>query len=150
MFSWSRVVDDINDTDILRSWDQPLALSAGLAWQDARFSLSALAGWHRGWPSNPLQLIEPAGAAPGEIILGPRNSQRWLDFYTLDVRGSYMWPMARGDLTLVLEATNVTDRSNSCCLLLHANDADFFTTEVDHWLPAIVNLGISYRWRGPG
>src|SRR5689334_7877836 len=31
--AWSRVADDFSDSaDVLRSWDQPVALSTGLAW----------------------------------------------------------------------------------------------------------------------
>ncbi|HET7812185.1 MAG TPA: TonB-dependent receptor, partial [Steroidobacteraceae bacterium] len=54
VLSWARVADDLGASDILRSWDQPLALSVGLAWQDSRLALSALAGWHRGWPRSPV------------------------------------------------------------------------------------------------
>jgi len=148
--SWARVADDMGEGDILRSWDQPLALNLGLAWQGSRFSVSALAGWHRGWPNNPLQLMEPVDGNPGEILLAPRNSDRWADFYSLDLRGSYTWTLSRGDLVLTLEATNVTDRANDCCLKLRADESgDFFATETDHWLPAVVNLGVNWRWRGP-
>jgi hypothetical protein len=135
---------------VQRSWDQPLALNVGLAWQDSRLAMSALAGWHRGWPRSPVELVAPSGADPGEILIGARNSERWQDFYSLDLRGSYTWAMTRGDLVLVLEATNVTDRQNECCLQLHADEsANFFSTDVDHWLPVVVNLGVSWRWRGP-
>jgi len=148
--SWARVADDMGEGDILRSWDQPLAFNVGLAWQESRFSVSALAGWHRGWPRNPLQLVEPDAGDAGEILLAPRNTDRWKDFYSLDLRGSYTWALDHGDLVLTLEATNVTNRANDCCLKLRADESgDFFATETDHWLPAIVNLGVTWRWRGP-
>ena len=44
-----------------------------------------------------------------------RNSARWGDFFTLDLRGSYTWPLAHGDLSTVLEVTNATNRDNECC-----------------------------------
>jgi len=147
-FSWSRVADAIDDADILRSWDQPLAATAGIAWQGQRLSLSALTGWHRGWPTTPFELTQPSNGAPGGIILDKRNSQRWGDFYTLDLRGSYTWQLGNGDFSVVLEITNATNRHNECCTALEASeDGPFFESETDHWLPAIANIGFSYRWR---
>jgi hypothetical protein len=147
-FSWSRVADDTDDVDVLRSWDQPLAATAGIAWQKSRVSLSALAGWHRGWPATPFELTQPANGDPGGIILGARNSRRWQDFFTLDLRGSYTLPLSNGDFSIVLEVTNATNRPNDCCTALQASpDRSFFESKTDHWLPAIANLGFSYRWR---
>jgi outer membrane receptor protein involved in Fe transport len=144
-FSWSRVADVIGQRDVLRSWDQPLALTTGVAWQKSRLDVSALAGWHRGWPRTPFVLTTPADA-PGEILLGARNGERWRDFYTLDLRASYHWPLARGDFELVLEITNATRHDNDCCADLQASAAgDHFTAETDHWLPSIVNLGFTWR-----
>ena len=145
--SWSRVADDSGDNDIRRSWDQPLAATAGIAWQGSRLSLSALAGWHRGWPGTPFELTQPANGDPGGIILDRRNSQRWGDFYTLDLRGSYTWPLGNGEFSVVVEVTNATNRHNECCAVLEASeDGPFFESETDQWLPAIANIGFSYRW----
>lgn len=147
--SWSRVADDMEGDDVLRSWDQPVALSAGAAWQNSRLEVSALASWHSGWPRSPFELTTPAGA-PGGLELGPRNSERWGDFYTLDLRASYTWALAGGDFALVLEATNASNRGNPCCARLEAATAgDYFVSNTDHWLPAVVNLGFSYRARRP-
>ncbi len=136
--AWARVADDFADGgDVRRSWDQPLSLTAGLAWKGSRASVSALAGWHRGWPRTPF------GASPLE--LGVRNAERWGDFYSLDLRASWNWEFAGGDLSAVLDVTNATNRRNECCLILGMEDA--LSTHTDHWLPAIVNIGITYRWR---
>ncbi len=146
-FGWARVADEGGDADILRSWDQPLALTAGLAWQGSRYSVSALGGWHRGWPRTPFALVEPANGQPAAIVLERRNSERWGDFYTLDLRGSYSRPFGNGDFTVVLEVTNATNHHNSCCATLSTSgDGTTFETETDHWLPTLLNLGFSYRW----
>jgi outer membrane receptor protein involved in Fe transport len=138
--SWSRVVDDFRTShDVLRSWDQPVSLSAGLAWKNSRASVSALAGWHSGWPRTPV------GLAP--LRVGARNSERWSDFYTIDLRGSWSWQLASGDLSVVLDVTNAANRANECCLLLENEGPSGLEAEVDHWLPAIINLGLTYRWR---
>jgi outer membrane receptor protein involved in Fe transport len=144
--SWARVADDSDLGDVLRSWDQSLALTAGMSWQTSRLNLSALAGWHRGWPRTPLSFAEPMQAGI-PIVVGERNSDRWRDFFTLDLRGSYVWPLPHGEFSMVLEVTNATNRSNECCAVLESAGGGAFTTDVDHWLPTIVNLGFSYRWR---
>ena len=147
-FSWSRVADDIEDADNLRSWDQPVAATLGFAWQRSRLSLSALGSWHSGWPRTPFELTQPSNGEAGGIVLAHRNAGRWKDFYTLDLRASYNWPLPYADLSVVLEVTNATNHGNQCCAALELSETgNFFQSETDHWLPAIVNLGFSYRWR---
>jgi outer membrane receptor protein involved in Fe transport len=138
--AWSRVADDFRGGgDVLRSWDQPLSVTAGLAWKGSRASVSTLAGWHRGWPRTPF------GLAPAE--LGARNSDRWGDYFSLDLRGSWTWAFASGDFSLVLDLTNATNRQNECCVVLEEEAPEPLEAEVDHWLPAIINIGFTYRWR---
>lgn len=137
--AWSRVADDFRDGgDVLRSWDQPLSLSTGIAWTTSRASVSLLAGWHTGWPRT------PTSVAPFE--LGARNTARWSDFYSLDIRGSWGWQLPHGDLTMVLDVTNSTNRGNECCFVLGASSGSALQGQVDQWLPTIVNLGVTYRW----
>jgi outer membrane receptor protein involved in Fe transport len=146
--SWSRVADDFGASDVRRSWDQPLALSAGVAWEGPRLSLSALGGWHRGWPRTPYVLTQSSEASPGSLALGARNADRWGDYFTLDVRGAWTWRFGRGDLQTTLELTNATNRENPCCTSLEESPAgQFLTAQTEDWLPIIVNLGFTYRWR---
>lgn len=136
--TWARVADDFpGSSDVLRSWDQPLSLSAGLAWQGSRATLSALVGWHSGWPRTPLTL--------SPLALGRRNTARTGDFLSLDLHGSYAWQLGSGDLSLVLDVTNATDRTNPCCIIL-TRDEGPLSVDRGNWLPTIVNLGLSYRW----
>ena len=145
--SWARVADEGGDADFLRSWDQPLALTAGIAWQGSRLNLSALGGWHRGWPRTPFTLLPPTTGQPAAIELGRRNSQRWSDYYSLDLRGSYHWRIGDGDFSVVLEITNASNHANACCASLSSpDDGTFFESETGHWLPTLVNLGFTYRW----
>jgi hypothetical protein len=139
-FTWARVADDFPGSgDVLRSWDQPVSLSAGMAWKSSRAGLAAVTSWHRGWPRTPLTL-DP-------LSLAPRNTGRWRDFFSLDLRGSWTWALRGGDLSAVLDLTNLTDRDNECCLALRAEPQ--LVTDVDSWLPTVVNLGFTYRWRSP-
>jgi outer membrane receptor protein involved in Fe transport len=141
--AWARVADDFpGGGDVRRSWDQPLSLNVGLSWSNSRATLSALGGWHRGWPRTPTS-FEP-------LQYGLRNSRRWGNFVSLDLRGSWLWQFARGDLSVVLDVTNAFNRHNECCLSLEAAPPPAtLQGEVDHWLPTIVNLGFTWRWSGP-
>jgi hypothetical protein len=140
--TWSRVADDFrNDADVLRSWDQPLSLTAGVSWSGSRASISALGGWHRGWPRSPFTL-EP-------LQPGSRNTRRWSDFYSLDLRASWTWQFAQSEFSMVLDVTNATNRDNECCLLFQPASAPLtLQPDVEHWFPAIVNIGFTYRWKG--
>jgi outer membrane receptor protein involved in Fe transport len=146
--SWSRVTDDFGDGDVPRSWDQPLAAIAGITWNGSRFSLSALGGWHRGWPRTRHELTSPVGNAPGTIVLEDRNKGRWSDYFTLDLRGAWNWPMRGGELSTTLELTNSTNRANRCCSTLDgAFPGEPLLVSTDNWLPLFINLGFVYRWR---
>lgn len=146
--SWSRVADDFKGRDVFRSWDQSLAMSVGFAWEGSQLSLSALGGWHRGWPRTPYVLTAPNGTTSGSLVLGARNSNRWGNYLTLDLRAGWTWQLGRGDLLTTLEFTNATNHPNPCCTTFEAASAGQFTAvETEHWLPRIVNLGFVYRWR---
>jgi outer membrane receptor protein involved in Fe transport len=146
--SWSHVADDFSGGDVLRSWDQSSAVSSGVAWEGARWSFSALGGWHRGWPRTPFVLTAPSANEPGTLILGERSSDRWGDYFTLDLRAAWRRPLFSGELTTTLEIANSTNRSNPCCTSLEgAFPGERLRVETDHWLPVIANLGFVYRWR---
>jgi hypothetical protein len=131
-----------------RSWDQPLAASAGITWNGSRFSLSALDGWHRGWPRTRYELTSPIGNSPGTIVLEDRNKGRWSDYYSFDLRGAWNRPMRGGELTTTLELTNSTNRANRCCSTLEgAFPGEPLLVSTGNWLPLILNLGFVYRWR---
>ena len=139
--AWSRVTDGLPAGDVVRSWDQPISINAGLAWKSSNASLSALVGWHTGWPRTPFDL-EP-------LQLHGRNTQKWSDYITLDLRGSWTWSFESGDLSAVVELTNATNRRNECCVVLEREDSSALSADVDNWLPALVNIGFTYRWRSP-
>ncbi len=140
--AWSRVADDFGgEADVYRSWDQPLSLTAGLSWRRSRWMFSALGAWHRGWPRTPVDF------AP--VRTSSRNTSRWGDFYSLDLRGSWTREVSRGEFSVVLDVTNSTNSRNECCLLLDAAPDSSIGGTVDHWLPFLFNLGFTYRWQSP-
>jgi hypothetical protein len=142
--TWSRVADAFPVGDILRSWDQPVSLTTGAEWTGAVASVSALLGWHTGWPRTPFRLSDD----PQLLELGGRNSERWGNFFTLDLRGSWTWLMSKGDLSVVLDVTNSTNQQNPCCAVLETSArTQLLQSDVEHWLPTIVNLGFTFHWR---
>jgi outer membrane receptor protein involved in Fe transport len=137
--AWSRVADVFQQGDVRRSWDQPLALTVGLAWEAPRYSLSMLSGWHKGWPRTQFDL------AP--LTLQARNADRWRDFLSLDLRGSWRWTFSRGELLATLEVTNASNRNNECCTVFQREEGGSLALDTEHWLPIFVNLGFNYRWK---
>jgi hypothetical protein len=115
-----------------------VSATAGLAWKGSNASISGLVGWHTGWPRTPL--------AYSPLQLDDRNAARWNDYLTLDLRGSWIWTYDSGDLTAVIDVTNATNRRNPCCVVLEM-ESSTLTSETESWLPTIVNIGFTYRWR---
>lgn len=144
--TFSRVADDFNGLDVRRSWDQPLALTAGLNWSRSRGEISALASWHRGWPRTRLQLPAANLNAVAPFVLGGRNQERWRDYLTLDLRATRHWSLGGGDLTAHLEVTNAGNRENPCCTVLEGNPSGVMSADINHWLPLVANIGLTYRW----
>jgi hypothetical protein len=145
--SWSRVADDLGGTEAVRSWDQPLALTAGLIWSRPRVDISVFTGWHQGWPRTP---VGPASTgATGSFVIDARNSARWPAFFTVDLRAAWRRPTVAGEWSTFIDITNVTNRSNPCCTSLGAslNGGTVPQSEVSHWLPLVINLGVVFHWR---
>jgi outer membrane receptor protein involved in Fe transport len=149
-YAVSRTTDDLNGSDVPRSWDQPHAVSLDMAWRHANFSTSLLVGWHSGWPRTPVRVVQGAPGLPAYFELGARNSARWGDFVSADLRMSQVVPIAYGELTLWVDATNVTDRTNDCCTgFSTAQPGSMPATNTKTWLSRIVNAGFSWRFGAP-
>ncbi len=142
----AQVEDEFDTTDQRRSWDQPLAVNGGASWTGNNMNFSAVLGWHSGWPSTPVSGTDPQDSSP--IVLGPRNSTRWNDYVSFDVRGSWMRPTFGGEMTLFAEITNVTDRRNLCCTVLQPPQAGSSSLGIERkaWLPLVFNVGVTMRW----
>jgi hypothetical protein len=149
-YSWSRVADRFASGDVLRSWDQPHAVSAGLAWTSGHASASALVGWHTGWPRTPYAMVAGSAGLPEQFTVGARNSDRYGNYFTLDLRGSWTKDFGRSELLTWIDVTNSTNRPNACCVSFESPDRPSRLPEaysVD-WLPRTLNVGFSWRLRG--
>lgn len=110
-YSWSRVQDRIDGRYVRRAWDQPHTFTGGANWNHARWLLSGSVTWHSGWAYTPLTLTDDASSA----TLGARNSQRYADFVSLELRAQYNVPVRGAELQLFLELRNALNRKNQCC-----------------------------------
>ncbi len=99
-----------------RSWDQQGALNAGATWAVGGWDLSAAASLHHGWPTTEVTVeTTPTGATVA--VAGERNAVRLGNVRRLDMRASRDFTVGRGSLRFFIEATNITDRINPCCLV---------------------------------
>jgi outer membrane receptor protein involved in Fe transport len=151
VYTLASVTDDINGEDVPRSWDQKHAVSAGLAWTQARTSASILLGWHSGWPQTPLTVIPATASAPAYLMVGGRNSAQWGGYFSADLRLSQTVPLQYGELSLWLDATNITNRMNECCIDLNSTSREntVLVTTNKIWSPRVVNVGFLWRVRRP-
>jgi TonB dependent receptor-like, beta-barrel/TonB-dependent Receptor Plug Domain len=150
-YSLSHVTDDSNGREWVRSWDQPHSVNLGIAWTGARTSVSALLGWHSGWPKTPVTVVPASGAAPAYLLVGLRNSSRWRSYFSTDLRLSTSVPLSFGELSLWLDGTNLSGRTNPCCVELYSMSSVGTVPAVDDqvWLPRVVNVGFTVKVRRP-
>ena len=146
-FSASLVSDDFASmSDVRRSWDQPRAATLGAGWHRDGWTTSAVFGWHRGWPRTDIQ---SSLISPGTLIIDRRNADRWGDYFSADLSVSRTAAFAGGELSTWVEVTNATDRRNACCthLLAPADGSAIPGAESNSWLPRMINVGFTWRFR---
>jgi outer membrane receptor protein involved in Fe transport len=148
-YALSRTTDDLQDRDVLRSWDQTHAFNADITWQHALTSASVVISWHSGWPMTPVTLLPATATAPAYFQLGPRNSARRGSYFSADLRLAQTIPVRMGDLLLWADATNLTNRSNECCTSFGQVDpmGNYLTPGTTSWFPRVVNVGFEWRLR---
>jgi outer membrane receptor protein involved in Fe transport len=146
-YSWSRVRDRIGSEEILRSWDQTHAVSAGLNWDTPKWNASFGLIYRSGWPTTEVTL-DDSGDTP--IARGiERNGDRMDFFRSLDVRLTRKVELARSSLAISFELTNVLGRSNPCCTEYEIGDeADLGLLVLDRldYLPTIPSIGILWKF----
>jgi len=147
-YTWSRAKDRINGVDVPRSWDQPHALLLGGAYSSSHWKHSAVFSWHSGWPYTPLQIqSSPSGDT---AVLGPRNSQRFGRYASLDLRSQYQVAIKGGALELFLELRNAFNQVNDCCREVRVTDTlddpDDISIRQKDWLGWVPILGLDWRF----
>jgi hypothetical protein len=137
---WSEAWDNVGGRREPRSWDQTWAVTAGIDWIRGQWRFGAVAGSHRGWPTTRVQDDE----------LDARNSDRFGDRVTLDLRAEYRRPLAIGSLAVNFEITNAINVGNTCCQRLIPLDdgagGTSFTTQESDWLPVVPSIGVLWEF----
>jgi outer membrane receptor protein involved in Fe transport len=146
-YTLSQAIDELPSGDVPRSWDQRQAANLGLAWNSPLFTTSVFLGWHSGWPRTSISAITGLPNNSSYLLLGTTNAGRLGDYLSADVHISRSILTRLGELSLWLEITNATNRSNDCCAELApvVPPAILPTWSTDSWAGRSANLGLSWR-----
>ncbi len=138
-----------------RNWDQRHAATLGVNLSlPRRWNLNLAGIFHSGWPTTEVtaDLVEgPDGEAEIRPVLGARNASRYPPYRRIDVRASKRRPIGSRELTVFIEAINVFNTRNVCCI----DDFEFavgedgsitVTPQQQYWAPIIPSIGFSYRF----
>ena len=154
-YTLGKATDRINGVDELRSWDQRHAFQGGLGWSNENWDVALAASVHTGWPTTRLTLIEDGVDDEDEplfvAVIGPRNVERLRSFGSLDLRISRNWKLKRGSFSAFFEVTNLTNRSNECCLDWDLEEdevtgEDVFERGRDYWMPLLPAIGVLWEF----
>jgi hypothetical protein len=147
-YTWSRVTDDEDGVETRRSWDQTHSVGAGLTWTSGPWIATLAAAYHTGWPTTPVS-VAGAGTPQAAIVVGRRNSIRYDDYSSVDVRVSHSFELRRGDLDVFAEVTNAFNQRNACCTdFSYAYPGGELTLEREyrHWLPLVPSVGVLWKF----
>jgi len=149
------VEDHIDGEYVPRSWDQRHAASFGLSFDlgDA-WKLNLAGACHSGWPTTEVTLetrIDDDGNIEHQIVLGPRNRERYPSYLRFDARASHSFDTRFGPIELMLEVINMTNRKNVCCIeefeiVKNEDGTASLKTEERHWAPIIPSVGVSWTF----
>lgn len=149
-YTLSRAQDHIAGRDVYRSWDQRHALNVGIAWLKGPWAVTIADIFHTGWPTTRLQVLPAAAGSVPQVVFGPRNTQRYADFNSLDLRITRTFSLPRGQLDVYFEASNLLWRENPCCTDYTAIQEQDGTLSLNrdegNWLPLVPSVGVLWRY----
>jgi len=125
-------------------------LQLGLAWQMDSWKLGIAGRIHTGWPETPLALAFDNETSRYYAQPGPRNSEQYGIFATLDLRLSKSFNMKKGHLTGFGEVINLTNRNNPCCVE-YGSDVSWsgnhsLKQKTEYWLPILPSVGVLWEF----
>ena len=147
-YTWSRVTDDEAGVETRRSWDQTHSVGAGLTWTSGPWNATLAANYHTGWPTTPVSIVD-MDTPQATIVVGARNSIRYQDYSSVDVRVSRDFELARGDLNVFAEVTNAFNQRNACCTdysYAYLDGQLVLEREYRHWLPLVPSVGVLWKF----
>jgi outer membrane receptor protein involved in Fe transport len=146
-YAWSGVEDREAGVDTRRGWDQRHAFGGGLSWTSDPWVATLAATYHTGWPTTSVRLAEPV-TDPPQVLVGTRYDSRLQDYLSIDARISRRFQLRRGELDAYFEITNLTNRSNLCCVEYQVVDGPpaALVRDDDNWLPLLPSVGVLWRY----
>jgi outer membrane receptor protein involved in Fe transport len=146
-YAWSKVEDREDGVDTRRGWDQRHAFGGGLSWTSDPWVATLAATYHTGWPTTSVRLAEPV-TDPPQVLVGTRYDSRLQDYLSIDARISRRFQLRRGELDAYFEITNLTNRSNLCCVEYQVVDGPpaALVRDDDNWLPLLPSVGVLWRY----
>ncbi|MEX1237161.1 MAG: hypothetical protein WD994_02720, partial [Pseudomonadales bacterium] len=93
--------------EVYRSWDQTRSANLGALKRFGQWDVAVTASYHNGWLTTPLTYDGSSVSAPD------RNSQRFGNYGSLDIKLSRTWQVGNDEIQLDLGATNLLNRDNT-------------------------------------
>lgn len=120
-YVWASVEDDVGDATLRRAWDQTHSLRLGLGWRGERWEFSGVGTYHTGWPTT---IVALAADAPVPLVAtDARNDARLGSFASADLRVARHFRFSdTHSLSVFVEAVNLFNRSNDCCIEYEVDD----------------------------
>jgi hypothetical protein len=150
-YGWSRAEDTVNGSDVARSWDQRHTINAGVNWARGPWDLTLAGSWHTGWPTTPVRRVPgDGGAIADQVVVGDRNSDRYADFGSVDIRAAYTFELDNSELVTFIDLINVLGRRNPCCtdysVLATGPGTLQLLKDQDYWVRFLPNIGVTWKY----
>ena len=110
-YSYASTTDKINQKKVKRNWDQNHGGNIGISAEIKQWQVSLSGSFHKGWPTTPL-VLENAGLEKAEIKSGERNSIRFNQYISWDIKLNRSWQIKQQTLRIEAGITNLLDRDN--------------------------------------
>jgi hypothetical protein len=146
-YGWSQVRDEVGTAEILRSWDQTHAVSAGVNWDTTKWNVSAGLIYRSGWPTTEV-MLDGSGAIP-VAVAAERNDERLAFYRSVDLKLTRKIELERSSLAISLEVANLFGRSNPCCIEYEIGDEEdqgLLLLEERNYLPTIPSIGLLWKF----
>jgi len=139
--------DTIDGQEILRSWDQRHALSAGLNWDTDKWNVGLAYTQHSGWPTSTAALDDTGPIPVADEI--ERNALRLQDYRSVDLQVTRIVSLESSELSVSFELMNLLDRENPCCVEYEIGDeeeAGLLLFKTLDYLPRIPAIGVLWKF----
>lgn len=138
-YTLADVVDEIDNREIPRSWQQRHTLKTTLSMPLGKWHFDLALQQHSGWPTTQVTLID------NELILSQRNAQNRADFFQLDANLSRQWQANYGQWRFQIQLQNALNINNPCCTEYNFNN-NSLTSETQSVYPLVPNIRWTLDW----